>query len=75
MHDTVKKMGPVLNTMEIVVDTEDCTKVLHIGTRLKPKKLLEVFAWSHAYMVGINPDVMCHCLNIDLKKKGGKAEA
>lgn len=37
MPDVVKKMGPVEDTIEIVGDTEDSTKVvLHIGTRLKP---------------------------------------
>ena len=28
------------------------------------------FAWSHADMVGIDPEVMCHRLNINPNKKG-----
>ena len=29
------------------------------------KKNQDVFAWTHADMVGIHPNIMCHRLNID----------
>lgn len=31
---------------------------------------LDVFTWSHADMVDIDPAMMCHRLNIDPTKKG-----
>ena len=31
---------------------------------------LDVFAWSHSDMIGIDPNVMCYRLNLDPKKKG-----
>ena len=33
------------------------------------KKNQDVFSWTHADMVGIHPDVMCHLLNIDPQAK------
>ena len=33
------------------------------------KENLDVFAWKHSDMEGIDPKVMCHCLNLDLDKK------
>lgn len=74
-------MGLIEDTLSIIMDENDCSKVLHIGTRLEPelrarmieflKANLDVFAWSHANMGGIDPEGMSHLLNIDpLKKKG-----
>ena len=31
---------------------------------------LDVFAWSHDDMVGIDPEIMCHHLNIDPDRRG-----
>ena len=55
-------------------------KVLRIGSKLKGelkanlihflRSNLDVFAWCHADMIGIDPGVMSHHLNIDLTKKG-----
>ena len=46
-----------------------------IGTSLSPevrkaiiaclRRNRDVFAWSHSDMKGVDPDVMCHRLNID----------
>lgn len=33
------------------------------------KKNLDVFAWCHSDMVGIDPQIMCHHLNIDPEKR------
>lgn len=75
-----KKMGPAEDTVSILVDTSDSSKVLQIGARLHAdlrarlvaflKDNLDVFAWSHVDMVGINLEVMCHHLNIDPIRKG-----
>ena len=36
------------------------------------KKNLDVFAWKHSDMEGIDPKVMCHRLNLDSDKKSIK---
>ena len=33
------------------------------------KQNLDVFAWKHSEMEGIDPTIMCHCLNLDSDKK------
>ena len=53
--------------------------MLRIGSCLNPQlaselisllvENIEVFAWSHADMVGIKPDIICHALNIDSEAK------
>lgn len=68
LPETEKKMEPVEDTISIVVDDNDNTRVLHIGSKLGTplreqlimflKKNLDMFAWSHADMVGIDPEVM-----------------
>lgn len=75
-----QKTGPAEDTLSIEIDPSNPEKVLKIGSQLKPdlqkmlteflKNNLDVFAWSHADMVGIDPRVMCHRLNIDHTKKG-----
>ncbi|XP_074322718.1 uncharacterized protein LOC141659690 [Apium graveolens] len=75
-----EKMGPSEDTIEIPVDEKDPSKVLRIGSQLTPRlkeglskfllENLDVFAWSHSDMVGIDPEIMCHRLNIDPKHKG-----
>ncbi|XP_074356686.1 uncharacterized protein LOC141696444 [Apium graveolens] len=75
-----KKMGPAEDTIEIPVDEKDPSKVLRIGSKLVPRLKeglskfllgnLDVFAWNHSDMVGIDPEVMCHHLNIDPEHKG-----
>ena len=76
----VERAGAAEDTISILVDAHDSSKVLKIGSQLSPelrerltiflKANLDVFAWSHDDMVGIDPKVMCHRLNIDPDKKG-----
>ena len=65
--------------MEFVsVDKHDSSRLLKIGSQLRTKLRdqlidflrhnLDVFAWTHADMTGISPDVACHVLNIDPTK-------
>ncbi|XP_074327728.1 uncharacterized protein LOC141665641 [Apium graveolens] len=75
-----EKMVSAEDTIEIPVDEKDPSKVLRIGSQLAPRLKeslsifllanLDVFAWSHSNMVGIDPEIMCHRLNIDPKHKG-----
>ncbi|XP_074327561.1 uncharacterized protein LOC141665476 [Apium graveolens] len=77
---SAEKMGLAEDTIEISADEKDPSKVLKIGSQLTPRmkegllifilENLDVFAWSHPDMVGIDPEVMCHRLNIDSKNKG-----
>ena len=78
--EAVGKTGPTEDTISIQVDQKYPRKVSKIGSQRKPilkqhltkfiLQNLDVFAWSHAYMVGIDPSVMCHHLNIDPIKEG-----
>ena len=62
------------------VDEHDPSRVLKIGSHLNHeirdslisflKENLDVFAWSHTDMVGIDPEVMCRRLIINPNKKG-----
>ncbi|XP_024019521.1 uncharacterized protein LOC112091039 [Morus notabilis] len=66
---------PIEQLVEIWVDNEKPTRVLKIGSDLPQalkvevenflKKNLDVFAWTHADMVGIDSEVLCHALNAD----------
>ena len=54
--------------------------MLQIGSQLEPefrqklieflKANLDVFTWSHNDIVGIDPEIMCHHLNINLYRRG-----
>lgn len=69
----VERAGAAEDTISILVDANDPSKVLKIGSQLGPalrdrlvfflKKNLDVFAWSHTDMVGVDPKVMCHRSN------------
>lgn len=71
--------GATGDTFSILVDVADPSKVLKIGHQLEAglkeamamflKENLDVFTWSHSDMVGIDPRVMCHRLNVDPEKK------
>ena len=57
----------------------DPSKTTKVGKDLQPslkdelvkflKKNLDVFAWSYEDMLGIDRDVIEHCLNVDPMKK------
>lgn len=74
-----EKTGPVEDTISIQIDHNNPVFFLKIGSQQNSdlrerlnnflKANLDVFAWSHADMVGIDLKVMCHHLNIDPAKK------
>ena len=76
----VEWAGATEDTISILVDEHDPFRVLKIGSHLNTeirdalvsflKENLDVFVWSHADMVGIDPEVMCHRLKINPNKKG-----
>ena len=57
------------------MDSHDPVRKIKIGTSLSPetheaivaclRRNRDVFAWSHSDMKGIDPELMCHYLNID----------
>ena len=67
--------GPVEQLREVIIDDNEPTKVVKIGANLDEEiagKLItflrsntDVFAFKHADMVGIDPEVACHRLNAD----------
>jgi len=62
----------------VTVDENDSSKLLKIGTHLKPyfktqlvgflHHNLDVFTWTHFDMTGIFPKIACHTLNVDPTK-------
>ena len=70
--------GPIEDLVDLSVDDKP-TKVVKLRKNLFDKlkeaistflkENLDVFTWKHSDMEGINPAVMCHCLNLDLDKK------
>ena len=64
------------------MDDKELTNVLKLGKNLSDelreaistflKEKLDVFAWKHSDIEGIDPTVMCHRLNLDLDKKPDK---
>ena len=80
MPEYMERAGAAEDTISILVDESDPSRALKIGSHLNLKirdalvSLLkvnfDVFVWSHADMVGIDPKVMCHRLNINPNKKG-----
>ena len=59
------------------MDPNESSRIVKIGKCLSSKlaekladflqKNQDVFTWTHADMMGIHPNVMCHWLNIDHK--------
>ena len=76
-HEEKHKLatGLVEELVAISVDMNNPSKVLKLGKNLADEtrqaitsflvKNLDVFAWNHKDMVGIDPKVMCHHLNIN----------
>ena len=79
IQDEKRTAGPTEELVEVIVDDKEPTRVLGVGRNLEHGRFnelirfllanLDVFTWRHEEMVDIHPDVMCHCLNIDLEKK------
>ena len=73
--DEDRTSGPVDKLESIQVSKEDPRRCLSVGRSLAPsmksqlveflRENVDVFAWSHEDMVGIDPEVMSHRLNID----------
>ena len=71
--------GPLEKLTKIQVDPNEPSRAVKIDKGLKnelAQQLAEflslnqdVFAWTHAGMIGIHPRVMCHQLNIDPQAK------
>ena len=72
-------IGPIEDLVDLLVDDKEPMKVLKLGKNLSNelrevistflKQNLDVFAWKHSDMEGVDPTVMCHCLNLDSEKK------
>ena len=79
MSDQEATTGPIEDLVDLPMDDKEPTKVLKLGKNLFDElkeaistflnKKLDVFAWKHSDMEGIDPMVMCHCLNLDSDKK------
>ena len=71
--------GLVEDLVDLPVDNKEPTKVLKLGKNLSEelkeaistflKSNLDVFAWKHSDLEGIDPKVMSHRLNLDSDKK------
>ena len=66
---------PVKELVDVQVDPNEPSRVIKISKGLNKElaqELIEflrynqdMFAWMHADMIGIHPEIMCHRLNID----------
>ncbi|PON76854.1 hypothetical protein PanWU01x14_031740 [Parasponia andersonii] len=71
--DAEVKTGLIKDLEDLSIDK--FSKVLKIRVKLQEpmraslvaflKSNLDIFAWQHSNMVGIDPNIMCHRLNID----------
>ena len=79
LQEEVSITRPIEELIEVQVDSTKPNRVIKISKGLKGElahQLTEflyqnqdVFAWTHADMVRIHPEIMCHRLNIDLQAK------
>ena len=79
MLDEEATTGPIEDLVDLPVHDKEPTKVLKLAKNLSEelreaistflKDNLDIFAWKHSDMEGIDPKVMCHCLNLDADKK------
>ena len=71
--------GPIEDLVDILMDDKEPSKVLKIGKNL-PKEIraaiseflrknLDIFAWAHSDMKGIDPSIISHHLNIYPSRK------
>ena len=71
--------GPIKDRVDLPINDKEPSKVLKIGKKFPDeireaiskflKQNLDVFAWAHSEMEGIDPSIMSHCLNIDPNRK------
>ena len=72
-------IGPIEDLVDLLVDDKESSKVLNIGKNLSKeiqgaiseflRQTLDVFAWAHSDMEGIDLSIMSHRLNIDPSRK------
>ena len=70
---------PIEDLVDLPMDDKEPTKVHKLEKNLSEelkeaistflKNNLDVFAWKHSDMEGIDPKVMCHRLNLNSNKK------
>ena len=70
-----EEIGPIEDLQEVRLKEGDPTRVVKVGINLETttnealiaflRKNQDVFAWLHKDMVGIDPSISCHHLNID----------
>ena len=71
--------GPIKYLVDLPVNDKEPSRVLKIGKNLSEEVReaiseflrwnLDVFAWAHSNIKGINPSIISHCLNNDPSKK------
>ena len=71
-----RSIEPVEEGEEVAVDTSQPERKMKIGSNLPPEDKEELvsvlrdnqdaFAWAHSDMIGIDPHIICHALNVDL---------
>ena len=71
--------GPIKDLVDLPINNKEPSKVLKIGKNLPDeireaiskflRQNLDVFAWGHSTMDGIDPNIMSHRLNIDSNRK------
>ena len=70
---------PIEDLVDLSLDDKELSKVLKLGKNLSDepreaisaflKQNLDMFAWTHSDMEGIDPEIMCHRLDIDSHRK------
>ena len=71
----IEEIGPIEDLKDVRLEEEDPARVVKVGINLETtikealitflSKNQDVFAWSHKDMVGIDPSISFHNLNID----------
>ena len=65
MEELVAISANVKNLSKVLKIEKNLTDETRQAITLFLMKNLDMFAWSHKDMVGIDSKVMCHCVNID----------
>jgi hypothetical protein len=75
INEGQKLIKPIEKLEVVVLDNEQLSKTTNIGTKMDGrlresiieflKSNLDVFAWTHDDMPGIDPSTICHKLNVD----------
>ena len=70
-----RSIEPIEEVEEVVLDTSTPDRKIKVGGSLNVeirealvgflRENQDVFAWSHSDMTGIDPNIICHALNVD----------